>query len=80
MDIYGANGRGPFDTVRHRADSRCANLPGAVGHDAKRERRMIVEPDSEDIVREGLRDKAVAVWGTATRLHCTLARISHKWG
>ena len=33
---------------------------------------MIVEPDSEGIVREGLRDKAVAVWGTATRLHCTV--------
>ena len=38
-------------------------------HKAARERRLIVEPDSEGWVRQDCEDKALDVWDTATRLH-----------
>lgn len=59
--------RGPFDIERaFRADT-C--YPALWAHEADRERRLVVEPDSRGEVREGMGDKAAKVWETATRLH-----------
>ena len=39
-------------------------------HDAKRERRLVVEPDSEGQIKSaGLGEKADRIWNTATRAH-----------
>ena len=73
MDISGTEvnragaPRGPFDIERPaRPNDR---YPALWAHDADRERRLVVEPDSRGEVREGMRDKAAKVWETATRLH-----------
>ena len=58
--------RGPFKIVPAQG---VPSYPILWGHDAKRERRMIVEPDSEGEVRPDSEDRAVAAWRTATRLH-----------
>ena len=43
------------------------------GHDAKRERSLVVPPDSEGEVRPGCDDRAVSVWNrVASRLHFNL--------
>ena len=61
--------RGPFRVVPvHGAP----NYPILWAHDAKRERKLVVEPDSEGEVRPGCAGRAVAAWRTATRLHFTL--------
>ncbi len=59
--------RGPFDVAPLR--NIAPAYPMLWRHDAARERRLIVEPDSEGRVRERCRDKALDVWDTATRLH-----------
>ena len=62
--------RGPFD-IAFRRGGRAA-YPMLWSHDADRERRLVVEPDSEGRVRPGRDVQAVNVWGTATRLHFNL--------
>ena len=62
--------RGPFDVVP--VHSAAPTYPVLWGHDAERERRLIVEPDSEGVVRERAEGRAAAAWGTATRLHFNL--------
>ena len=59
--------RGPLD-VRPQPQPD-AEYPMLWGHDAERERRLVVEPDSEGRVRPGQDERAVRVWETATRLH-----------
>ena len=61
--------RGPFRFVPIRG---VPGYPILRTHDAKRERKLVVEPDSEGEVRPGCEDRAVAAWRTATRLHFTL--------
>ena len=58
--------RGPFKIVPVQG---VPSYPILWSHDAERERRMIVEPDSEGEVRPDSEDRAVAAWRTATRLH-----------
>ena len=58
--------RGPFKIVPVQG---VPSYPILWGHDAERERRMVVEPDSEGEVRPDGEDRAVAAWRTATRLH-----------
>ena len=58
--------RGPFKIVPVQG---VPSYPILWGHDAERERRMIVEPDSEGEVRPDGEDRALAAWRTATRLH-----------
>lgn len=72
-DITGKTGgvpRGPFDLIP--TPNRTATYPMLWAHEAGRERHLVVEPDSEGRVREGLEDKAHDVWETATRLHFNL--------
>ena len=61
--------RGPF---RIRPMQGPASYPTLWGHDAGRERCLLVQPDSAAEVRSGCDDRAVDTWQTATRLHFTL--------
>ena len=65
MQITG-KANGPFDVIVRRD---APSYPMLWGHDADRERRLVVEPDSEGRVRRGRQDRALGVWDTATRLH-----------
>ena len=59
--------RGPFELARIQG---VPAFPILWGHDAARERCLVVPPDREGRVREGCREKANAVWERAgTRLH-----------
>ena len=68
--------RGPFELVKP-AVSPVPTYPMLWAHNAKRERKPVVESDSEGriksasgrITQDDLRDKAAGVWGTATRAH-----------
>ena len=68
--------RGPFELVKP-AVSPAPSYPMLWAHDAKRERLLVVEPDSEGRIKAAsgratsvdLREKAARVWGTATRAH-----------
>ena len=62
--------RGPFDILV--AYDRPL-YPVLWAHDAERERRMVVAPDREGVVREGKEVQAVEAWqNTASRLHFNL--------
>ncbi|MYB48697.1 MAG: hypothetical protein F4X72_05425 [Dehalococcoidia bacterium] len=65
-DITGPMPRGPFDKVE---PSPTAAYPALWNHDAKRETRMVCEPDSQLIVRIGMEAKSHEVWATASRAH-----------
>ena len=68
-DITGPIPRGPFDKVE---PSPTAAYPALWNHDAKRETRMVCEPDSQLIVRIGMEAKSHEVWATASRAHLNL--------
>ncbi len=62
--------RGPFDL---EALSQAPEYPMLWGHDANRERRLIVTPDRQGISRMGLRQQAAELWSNgASRLHFNL--------
>ncbi len=65
MQITG-KANGPFDVIVRRD---APTYPMLWGHDAERERRLVVAPDSEGRVRQGRQDRALDVWATASRLH-----------
>ena len=79
-DINGTNSdgtpRGPF-TIDPLSVSSAPRFPMLWAHDAKRERKLVVEPDSERKLRDGaakvtrddLDAKAADAWETATRAH-----------
>ncbi|MYG68937.1 MAG: hypothetical protein F4199_02635 [Rhodothermaceae bacterium] len=59
--------RGPFDL---EAVSQAPEYPMLWGHDANRERQLIVRPDRQGISRKGLRKQAAELWRDgASRLH-----------
>ena len=68
-DITGPAPRGPFDKV---IASPTATYPSLWNHSAKRETKLICEPDSQLLVRQGLEKHAAAVWATAGRSHLNL--------
>ena len=70
LDISALN-RGPFE-IRRLYSGRVASYPCLSRHAAGRERRLVVDPDSQGRVRPGWNAKALQVWGTATRLHFNL--------
>ena len=59
--------RGPFDIVPLSTDA--PTYPALWGHEADRERCLIVQPDREGRIREQCEDDAHEAWLTATRLH-----------
>ena len=69
LDITGPAPRGPF---HRRPASSTATYPSLWNHDAKRETRMVCEPDSQLVVKQGLETKADAVWATASQGHVNL--------
>ena len=68
-DITGPLPRGPFTKV---APSPTATYPALWNHEAKKETRMVCEPDSQLQVRPGMEGKAAEVWATASRSHLNL--------
>ena len=68
-DITGPAPRGPFDQV---APSPTATYPSLWNHDAKKETRIVCQPDSQLQVRQGMESKAAEVWATASRAHLNL--------
>ena len=66
LDIIGDPPRGPFDKV---AASPTATYPALWNHNASKEKRMLCEPDSQLIVRQGLEQKASSAWASASRAH-----------
>ncbi len=66
IDINGPMPRGPFDNV---AASPTATYPSLWNHDAKKETRIVCEPDSQLIVRQGMEDKAGLIWETSSQSH-----------
>ena len=72
MDINGRVPRGAFD-IRKPYDDEIPTYPALWNHDAKRERHLIVHPDTCGDVRTGCDQKAVSTWNrTASRLHFNL--------
>ena len=69
-DINGV-GRGPFD-IQRLTELHVPSYPALWGHDAGRERRLVVAPDTQGRVRQGSEERALDVWITATRLHYNL--------
>ena len=68
-DITGPPPRGPFNKI---APSPTATYPALWNHDAKKEIRIVCEPDSQLQVRVGMESKAAMVWATASRGHLNL--------
>ena len=68
-DITGPAPRGPFDKV---APSPTATYPALWNHNAKKETRMVCQPDSQLQARQGMEEKADRVWATASRAHLNL--------
>ena len=66
IDINGPAPRGPFDKVEA---SPTPTYPCLWNHNARNEKRIICEPDSQLLVRQGLEEKAVSHWTTASRCH-----------
>ena len=66
-DINGGGGRGAFDISTPCPDS--AIYPTLWGHQSRRERAVLVEPDSQARIRIGKEQRAVEIWESATRLH-----------
>ena len=66
-DINGAGERGSFD-IRSPYTAG-ATFPTLWGHDAPRERSLVVDPDSEARIRIGKEQRAHEIWATRSRVH-----------
>lgn len=66
-DIYGPESlkdgtpRGPFNVTRAQSN-KIGSFPMLWAHDAKRETKLIVNPDHEGIIREGHDARAITLW------------------
>ena len=66
--------RGPFDLIKP-PHSTIPTYPMLWAHNAKAERQLVVEPDSEGQIKsvpagqEEINEKAARIWATATRIH-----------
>ena len=69
LDIIGAPPRGPFSKA---APSRTATYPALWNHNARKETKLVCEPDSQLLVRAGMEAKAAEVWAMAGRAHLNL--------
>ena len=66
LDLTAALPRGPFNKDK---PSPTATYPSLWNHDAKKETKMVCEPDSQLHVRKGMEEKAAEAWKTASRCH-----------
>ena len=70
--------RGPFDVTPLAGGG--TTYPMLWAHDAKRERTLVLSPDSEGTIRKGktaaqnalIRQRAANIWATASRAHASL--------
>ena len=69
LDIIGPYPRGPFDKA---APSQTPTYPSLWNHHAKRETKLVCDPDSQLLVRQGLEEKAARIWSTASRSHLNI--------
>ena len=73
-DLTDGSPRGPFKHI-FPTQSAIPTYPMLWNHDAQRERRLIVSPDSEGQIKvwptdqKAIESKAANVWATATRAH-----------
>ncbi len=67
-DAYDGTPRGPFRRSKP-ISTAFPTYPMLWAHAAKRERQMVVEPDSEGEIKPGRDGKAATIWATATRVH-----------
>ena len=58
--------RGPFTK---ESASPTATYPSLWNHNARNEKRMTCEPDSQMSVRQGMEEDATEIWATASRAH-----------
>ena len=65
-------GNPPQGCFTKTTPSPTATYPALWNHDAKKETRMICEPDSQLIVRQGMETNAAEVWATASYSHLNL--------
>ena len=65
-DINGPPPRGPFSKL---PPSPTATYPCLWNHDAKKETKLVCNPDSQLEVRQGMNSKAALAWETASRAH-----------
>ena len=68
-DITGPAPRGPFDKTR---PSPTSTYPSLWNHSAKKETRIVCEPDSQLSVRPGMEERASEIWATASRSHISM--------
>ena len=68
-DITGPTPRGPFDKA---TANPTATYPALWNHNASKEKRIVCEPDSQLLVRQGMEEKAATIWATASRTHTNL--------
>ncbi len=61
--------RGPFKIAPANG---VPSYPALWAHNAERERRLVVAPDTEGLVRPGCEERALVVWQSAATLHFTL--------
>ena len=62
-------GNPPQGCFTKASPSPTATYPALWNHDAKRETRLICEPDSQLLARLGMERRAAEVWATASRPH-----------
>ena len=67
-DAYDGTPRGPFRRIGLSVTGY-PTYPMLWAHAARRERQLIVEPDTEGEIKRGMDAKAAAIWSTATRAH-----------
>ena len=60
--------RGPFE-LHLPPHAPYPTYPMLWAHAARRERHLVVQPDSEGVIKPGQQEKAAQVWATATRAH-----------
>ncbi len=66
LAIIGKPPQGPFDKM---PANRAATYPALWNHNADAESRLVCNPDSQLLVRNGMESKAARVWGHAGRAH-----------
>ncbi|MCY3786572.1 MAG: hypothetical protein OXG47_07585 [bacterium] len=64
----GTTARGPFE-IEPLAAGVTPSYPVLWSHRAASERRLVVAPDRQGRILPGLRQKALRIWATSTRLH-----------
>ena len=74
LDIAGLPSSGPPQGPFSKTDPNnpTSTYPCLWNHTAKNETRIVCQPDSQLVVRQGMEEKAALVWATASRSHLNL--------